>query len=295
VALARAAEIGAKRVAVASTGNAGSSLAGVAASMGIPAAIFVPAAAPRAKLVQALLYGAQVFAVQGSYDDAFELCIEACQHLNWYCRNTAYNPYTIEGKKTVAYEMYEQLGNAAPDAVFVPTGDGCILSGVARGFRDLQTLGMIDRTPRLIAVQAQGSNAIARALAGTGTLSAINAHSVADSISVNVPRNGAMAVRDVRRSGGRAVVVSDQAIIEAVQELATTTGIFAEPAAAASLAGLRAYLEESTEASAHSRYEIVVLLVTGTGLKDVDAATRVAPAPILVEPSLRSLKRALKQ
>jgi threonine synthase len=295
VALARAAEIGARRVAVASTGNAGSSLAGLAASMGIPAAIFVPASAPRAKLIQALLYGAQVFAVQGSYDDAFELCLQACDHFGWYNRNTAYNPYTIEGKKTVAYEIYEQLGNTAPDAVFVPTGDGCILSGVARGFRDLQTLGMIDRMPRLVAVQAEGANAIARALAGTGALSAIEAHSVADSISVDVPRNGAMAVRDVRRSGGRAVVVSDEAILAAVRELAATTGIFAEPAAAASLAGLRAYLEEGTEELAQSRHEIVVLLVTGTGLKDVDAATRASPAPIIIEPSLRSLEAALKE
>jgi threonine synthase len=295
VALARAAEIGARRVAVASTGNAGSSLAGLAASMGIPAAIFVPASAPRAKLIQSLLYGAQVFAVQGSYDDAFELCLQACDHFGWYNRNTAYNPYTIEGKKTVAYEIYEQLGNTAPDIVFVPTGDGCILSGVARGFRDLQTLGMIDRMPRLVAVQAQGANAIARALAGTGALSAIEAHSVADSISVDVPRNGAMAVRDVRRSGGRAVVVSDEAILAAVRELAATTGIFAEPAAAASLAGLRAYLEEGTEELAQSRHEIVVLLVTGTGLKDVDAATRASPAPIIIEPSLRSLEAALKE
>lgn len=291
VVLARAAEIGAEKVAVASTGNAGSSLAGLAASMGMPAAIFVPAAAPRAKLVQALLYGAQVFAVQGTYDDAFELCLQACEEFGWYNRNTAYNPYTIEGKKTVAFEIYEQLGHTAPDVVFVPTGDGCILSGVARGFRDLRTLGLINRGPRLIAVQAEGSNAIARALAGGGTVSAIKARSVADSITVDLPRNGPMAVRDVCQSGGRAVVVSDDAILAAARELASSTGIFAEPAAAASLAGLRAYL---TEMDQSARDETIVLLVTGSGLKDIDASARVASEPIPVEPTLQVSRKSLE-
>jgi len=288
VALARAAEIGAERVAVASTGNAGSSLAGLAASMGIPAAVFVPATAPRAKLLQSLMYGARVFAVAGTYDEAFELCLLACRRYSWYNRNTAYNPYTIEGKKTVSYEIYEQLGGRAPDTVFIPTGDGCILSGVARGFRDLRALGLIERLPRLIAVQAEGSNAIALALAGH-PLSAIRAHSVADSISVDLPRNGAMAVRDVRESGGEAIVVPDQAIIAAVHDLAAATGIFAEPAGAASLAGLKSYLE----ARRRETEETMVLLVTGTGLKDVDAAARAAPAPTPVGPSLDDLERVL--
>lgn len=290
VVLARAAEIGAERVAVASTGNAGSSLAGLAASMGIPAAIFVPATAPRAKLIQALMYGAQVFAVQGSYDDAFDLCLEASQHLGWYNRNTAYNPLTIEGKKTVSFEIYEQLGNRAPDLVFVPTGDGCILSGVARGFRDLQRLRLIERMPRLMAVQAAGSNAIALACRSGASLAAIQAHSVADSITVNLPRNGAMAVRDIRASRGEAVVVSDEAILAAAHELAATTGIFAEPAAAASLAGLRAYLQEHQQDISD---QTIVLLVTGSGLKDIDAARRAVPLPIEIEPRLSAVQAAL--
>jgi threonine synthase len=283
-------EIGAERVAVASTGNAGSSLAGLAASMGIPAAIFVPATAPRAKLVQALMYGAQVFAVQGSYDDAFELCVEACRTFGWYNRNTAYNPLTIEGKKTVSFEIYEQLGNRAPDLVFVPTGDGCILSGVARGFRELQRLGLIETVPRLIAVQAEGSNAIARACQQGGTLTAIQGHSVADSITVNLPRNGAMAVRDIHASGGEALAVSDDDILAAVHDLASTTGIFAEPAAAASLAGLRGYLHTHQEDASG---QTIVLLVTGSGLKDIDAASRAAPPLIVIEPDLRAVQAAL--
>lgn len=289
VVLGRAAQIGAKRVAVASTGNAGSSLAGLGASMGMPVAVFLPAAVPKCKLIQALVYGAQVFAVQGTYDDAFDLCLEACDRFGWYNRSTALNPYTIEGKKTVAYEIYEQLGARSPDLVFVPTGDGCILSGVARGFRDLRDLGLIARVPRLIAVQAEGSDAIARAIAGNSPIRPINAHSVADSITVDVPRNGAMAVRDVRDSGGRAVVVTDDEILHAEYELAATTGIFAEPAGAASLAGLKAMLKlENIERDA-----TVVLLVTGSGSKDVDAAARSVGEPLLIEPRLESVEKAI--
>jgi threonine synthase len=204
-----------------------------------------------------------------------------------YAGNTAYNPLTIEGKKTVSFEIYEQLGNRAPDVIFVPTGDGCILSGVARGFRDLKMLGLIERVPRLIAVQAEGSNAIALALANNCDISAIKARSVADSITVDLPRNGPMAVRDVRQSGGRAIVVSDEAILSAQYELASTTGIFAEPAAAASLAGLATYLEEAQG----REDETIVLLVTGSGLKDIEAASRAAPPLISVDPTLDALEQ----
>jgi threonine synthase len=285
VSLARAAEIGASAIAVASTGNAGSSLAGLAASMGMPAVIFVPEKAPRAKLVQSLLYGARVFAVRGSYDDAYDLCTTACNRFGWYNRSTALNHWTIEGKKTVAYEIYEQLGNRAPDLIVIPTGDGCILSGVARGFHDLLDLGLIDRVPRLIAVQAAGSNAIARMLAGEPPPELVK--TIADSIKVRIPRNGPLAVRDIRATGGRAVVVSDKEIVLAVHDLAAATGIFAEPAAAASLAGLQALLAEER---LDSRTE-VVLLVTGSGLKDIDAIAQAAPSPTIVEPTLDALKR----
>ncbi|HEX8917536.1 MAG TPA: pyridoxal-phosphate dependent enzyme, partial [Chloroflexota bacterium] len=171
------------------------------------------------------------------------------------------------------------------------TGDGCILSGMARGFRDLLTLGLIDRLPRLIAVQAEGSNAIALALENECAVAAIKAHSVADSITVDLPRNGAMAVRDIKESGGRAIVVSDESILAAAHELASTTGIFVEPAAAASLAGLRACLHDGS----CSRQESTVLLATGSGLKDIDSATHTVPGPIVVDRSLRSLEAAIQR
>src|SRR5437588_6706121 len=261
-----------KTVACASTGNAASSLAVQAASVGLPCYIFVPYNAPRAKIVQLLMCGATVFAVQGSYDDAFDLCIEACNTFGWYNRNTGYNPYLVEGKKTVGLEIAEQMGWQVPDSILVPSGDGCIISGVYRGFEDLYHLGMIERIPRLIAVQAEGSPAIVRALEADGIVRPYPAQTVADGISVGLPRNGTMAVHMIRASGGFGITVSDQEILEAEKNLARLTGVFAEPSGAASYAGLLRLLDEEKIA----RDERVVLLVTGSGLQSRDPAVRTA-------------------
>jgi threonine synthase len=261
-----------KTVACASTGNAASSLAVQAASVGLPCYIFVPQNAPRAKVVQLLMCGATVFSVDGSYDDAFDLCIEACNAFGWYNRNTGYNPYLVEGKKTVGLEIAEQLSWQVPDTILVPAGDGCIISGVYRGFEDLHRLGMIDRMPRLVAVQAEGSPAIVRALESDGVVRPYPAQTVADGISVGLPRNGAMAVRHIRNSGGFGITVSDAEILAAEKALAMHTGVFAEPAGAASYAGLLLLLEEGKIA----KNERVVLLVTGSGLKSIDAVVEAA-------------------
>ncbi|HLH62065.1 MAG TPA: threonine synthase [Ktedonobacteraceae bacterium] len=261
-----------KTVACASTGNAASSLAVQAASVGLPCYIFVPYNAPRAKIVQLLMCGATVFAVQGSYDDAFDMCIEACDTFGWYNRNTGYNPYLVEGKKTVGLEIAEQLNWQVPDSIIVPTGDGCIISGVYRGFDDLYRLGMIERIPRMIAVQAEGSPAIIRALESDGVVRPYPAHTVADGISVGLPRNGAMAVRMIRASNGFGVTVSDEEILVAEKALARLTGVFAEPSGAASYAGLLRLLDEGKI----DRDERVVLLVTGSGLKSIDAIVETA-------------------
>src|SRR3989440_5514335 len=191
-----------KTVACASTGNAASSLAVQAAAVGLPCYIFVPHNAPRAKVVQLLMCGATVFAVNGSYDDAFDLCIEACNTFGWYNRNTGYNPYLVEGKKTAGLEIAEQLAWQVPDTVLVPTGDGCIISGVYRGFEDFYLLGMIGSIPRLLAVQGESSPAIVRALEGDGVVRACEAQTIAEGIPVGLPRNGAMAVCHIRASGG---------------------------------------------------------------------------------------------
>src|SRR2546423_2796353 len=281
---------GGKAVACASTGNAASSLAVQAAAMGLPCYIFVPNNAPRAKVIQLLMCGATVFAVNGSYDDAFDLCIEACDAFGWYNRNTGYNPYLVEGKKTVGLEIAEQLAWQVPDTVLVPTGDGCIISGVYRGFEDFYLLGMVERIPRLVAVQAEGSPAIVRALEGDGVVRPCEARTIADGISVGLPRNGAMAVRHIRASGGFGVTVTDAEILAAEKELARLTGVFAEPSGAASYAGLLRLLDEGRIA----RDERVVLLVTGSGLKSIDAIVEAAGSVVPVAKGAEGMEMVQK-
>jgi threonine synthase len=275
-----------RTLACASTGNAASSLAVQAASVGLPCYIFVPYNAPRAKIVQLLMCGATVFAVEGSYDDAFDLCIEACNTFGWYNRNTGYNPYLVEGKKTVGLEIAEQLQWQVPDSVLVPTGDGCIISGVYRGFEDFYRLGMIDRIPRMIAVQAEGSPAIVRALEGDGIVRPYPAQTIADGISVSLPRNGAMAVKVIRESGGFGITVSDEEILAAEKELARLTGVFAEPSGAAGYAGLVRLLREGRI----RQDESTVLLVTGSGLKSIDAVVASAGSVVAIEKGAEGMK-----
>jgi threonine synthase len=288
---AKAREYGLGTIAAASTGNAGTALAAVGAAAGLGTVVFVPASAPEAKLVQMLSYGARVVPVDGTYDDAFELCLAACQEFGWYNRNTALNPFTIEGKKTAALEIARSSAPAIPDVVLVPVGDGVILSGVAKGFADLASTGLIDRVPRLIAVQPEGSAAVARAwAAGADDAKPVRgAHSVADSLTVEAPRNARLCLRDIRESSGAAVTVSDEAIVAAIPDLASYTGVFAEPAAAAALAGLEAALSKDLVHATES----VVLLITGTGLKDVPAAARAIVRPDPVEPTLEMVARRL--
>jgi threonine synthase len=256
-----------KNVVVASTGNAASSMAGVGAAAELDVTIFMPAGAPKAKQIQALQYGAKVELVDGTYDEAFELALEYKDRPGFISRNTAFNPLTIEGKKTAALEIFFQLGRV-PDQVYVPTGDGVIISGVCKGFEDLLKAGMSSRMPRIIAAQAEGSSAIARALEKGDFGDPVSSTTLADSISVDVPRGGYYAVKKLKQHGGGAVIVSDDDILEAQYELASLSGLFAEPAAAAAYAG---FLRERERISSD---ETVVILITGSGLKDIDAAAR---------------------
>ncbi len=289
---AKAGEYGLGTIATASTGNAGTALAAVGAAADVETIVFVPATAPEAKLVQMLSYGARVIPVDGTYDDAFELCLAACREFGWYNRNTALNPFTIEGKKTAALEIARTMAPDVPDVVVVPTGDGVIVSGVAKGFADLAASGLIDRVPRLLAVQPEGSAAIATAwAAGADDAEPVpGAHSVADSLTVETPRNARLCLRRLRESGGAAVSVTDEEILSAIPWLASRTGVFAEPAAAAALAGLKSGLETGLVNQAES----VVLLITGTGLKDVPAAARAVTRPGPVEPTLEAVGARLE-
>jgi threonine synthase len=280
VVLQRARELGHDLVTGASTGNAAAATAVLAAAPGIRTRIFVPRTAPRAKIAQLLTFGAEVLAVDGTYDQAFDLCLEATRRFGWYNRNTGYNPYTREGKKTVAFEICEQLGWSVPDLVVVPVGDGNILSGVWKGFVEFQRLGFISDVPHLLAVQAEGSAAVVHAAARDGVIRPVSGETVADSISVSLPRDGEAAVRAIRDSAGHGVTVSDQAILAAIGEVARGAGVFAEPAAAAAYAGLK---EAVRRRLVDPDWRIVVL-ITGNGLKDVAAAMKTAGEPRLIPP-----------
>jgi threonine synthase len=286
VGLQHAREQGAEIVVAASTGNAGSSLACLAAWYGQRAVIFVPEAAPLAKLTQILQYGAYLCPVKGSYDEAFDLSLKAGEAYGWYSRSTGINPVLSEGKKTVALEIAEELWWEVPDQVFVPVGDGCILGGVYKGFYDLLQLGWIERLPRLVAVQAEGSAAVVQAWE-SGRLRSVKARTVADSIAVDFPRDGAKALMALKECEGYGLKVSDEEILAAQNTLAKSTGIFAEPAAAAALAGLIRAREQGLVAA----QDRVVVLVTGSGLKDIPAAQKVLTIPKAIPPDLGEFQK----
>jgi threonine synthase len=266
-----AAKFGIQEIIMASTGNAGSSMAGVGAAAGQKVTLFLPKAAPKAKLIQALQYGAKVFRVDGSYDDAYDLSLAYTARFGGLSRNTAHNPMTIEGKKTVSLEVFRQL-DRAPDYVFVAAGDGCILSGVYKGFRDLRRLGLLERLPVVYAVQAEGSAALARAF-DRGVFSFERSNTVADSICVDVPRNGCHALKQLKEHGGQVVTVSDEQILAAQVRLSRSAGLFTEPAGAAAFAGFLEVRSRLPEGA------VAVVLATGSGLKDTAAASRSVNIP----------------
>lgn len=302
VVVARALALGVQTVTTASSGNAAAALAGMAASAGLPTVIFVPHTAPQAKVAQLLMYGAKVFLVQGTYDDAFDLTLQAAREFGWYCRSTGYNPFTREGKKTAAFEIAEQYTRyhspvsdpqkwQVPDWVFVSVGDGNIISGIHKGFQDLLALGWIERLPRIVGVQAEGSPAVHDAWAsGTEAILPKPAETIADSISVGLPRDGVRAVRAARETNGGYLTVSDREILHGMRLLARRAAVFAEPAAATAYCGLaRAACDGMLKPG-----ESAVVVLTGSGLKDVKSALQAAgDAALRVEPSLDALKRVL--
>jgi len=289
VAIVKALELKEKIITCASTGNAASSLSGAAASVGLKSYIFVPQTAPVAKIAQLLVFGSTVFAVKGSYDEAFDLSIEATKKFGWYNRNTAFNPYMVEGKKTVGLEIIEQMNFEAPDYIFVSVGDGCIISGVVKAYKEMHILGLIDYLPKVIAVQAEGCRPIVDAINGDGEVKFVEPDTIADSISVGIPRNRLMAVRDVKELNGFGIAVSDEEIIKAIKYLGTVQGIFAEPAGSTAFAGMLQCLKEGKI----SKKDKMVILVTGNGLKDVESAKKAGGEALIIKPNLEAVKEKL--
>jgi threonine synthase len=319
IAVARARQQGYQIVATASTGNAAAALASQCAAVGQPNIIFVPKSAPQAKIAQLLVYGSRVLAIDGTYDMAFDLCIEACHKFGWYNRNTGYNPYMTEGKKTVAFEIAEQLAGVnsgswpvargfasdrestihhppstifqAPDAVFVSVGDGCIIGGVHKGFADLLALGWIEKMPRIYGVQSTQSAALVDAWRrDLDVPEPVQATTRADSISVNAPRDPVKALNAVRQSKGAFLAVSDEAILQAILPLTRLGAIFAEPAGAAAYAGLAVAVQQKLV----QPDETIVLINTGSGLKDVAAAMGVTGGATVIPPTLDAVFTATK-
>jgi threonine synthase len=279
-----------KIIACASTGNAASSLAGMAASLGLRSVIFVPERAPEPKVTQLLIFGATVLRVRGSYEDAFQLCQRACERWGWYNRNSAINPYLVEGKKTVGLEICEQLAWQVPDWVAVSVGDGCTIAGVWKAFHEMKTLGLIARTPRMLGVQAAGAAPVTTAFRTGEPLEPIEPQTIADSIAVGVPRNWKKAVLAVQASGGTMLNVEDEEILEAMRSTGRLTGIFAEPAAATAVAGVRRAVEEGTISHKAS----VLAVVTGNGLKDIRSAQSAVTKPFDIAPDGTGLEEILR-
>jgi threonine synthase len=301
VVVARAQQTGVEVTITASTGNAGAALAGMAAAASHPAVILAPKTAPPAKVAQLMIFGARVFLVDGNYDDAFDLSVDAANALGWYCRNTGYNPFTAEGKKTASFEICEQLsalhglsgqaGWIAPDAVFVSVGDGNIISGLHKGFKDLHTLGWIEAIPRIFGIQSEGSAAVTNAFkTGSEQIEAVSADTLADSISVDMPRDGLRALHAATETGGAYIAVSDQAILNAMVELGKDVAVFAEPAGSTSYAGMK----QAVERGLIGENDEVLVLNTGNGLKDVGASMKATGNAPVIAPSLESLEEALE-
>ena len=289
VGVVKAQEFGFKTVACASTGNAASSLAGMAAASGLRSVIFIPQRAPEPKVTQLLIFGATVVRVKGTYENAFDLCREACQKFGWYDRNGGTNPFLVEGKKTAGLEIAEQFGATIPDWVVVSVGDGCTIGGIGKGLEEMKRLGFIDHVPRLLGVQAEGARPLLDAFRSGNDLIPTPTDTIADSIAVGTPRNWRRAIQQIKASRGDMIAVSDDEILEAMRLTARLGGVFGEPAGVAGVAGLKKAIADRIIPG----HDSAVVVITGNGLKDIESAKRTAGEALEIEPDFRVLEKHL--
>ena len=291
VGVLKALEFGFKTIACASTGNAASSLAGFAAAVGLRSVIFVPQRAPEAKVTQLLIFGATVVRMKGTYEQAFDLCREACGRFGWYDRNSGTNPFLVEGKKTAGLEIAEQFGSALPDWVVVSVGDGCSIGGIGKGLQEMQRLGFITRVPRLLGVQAEGARPLVDAFLSGKDLAPSTTNTIADSIAVGSPRNWRRAIQQIKASRGDMIAVSDEEILEAMRLTAQLGSVFGEPAGVAGVAGLKKAIAQGVI----KRDQSAAVVITGNGLKDIQSAKRVGGRTLDIEPDFDVLEKQLKE
>lgn len=296
VGVAKALEFGARALAIASAGNAGAAAATYAARAGLPCYVFVPAITPPERITQILVHGAQAIAVKGTVNDCIDMMNRGRVEFGWHLLTTAapINPYQGEGPKTIAYEICEQSGWAVPNWVILPVGGGGILSACWKGFQEFHRLGWIERLPRLVGVQAEGCAPLIRAFEEGRGPEEIESWgpptTLAASIADPFPLDGATALPAIRASGGVAVAVSDEEILQAEELLARKEGVFAEPASSATLAALQKLLAKGTI----GREESVVLVITGTGFKDMTTAIRLTGSFPTIEPRFEQMAEAVR-
>ena len=288
VGVAKAIELNKEIMCAASTGNAASSLSGFAACAGLKTYIFVPENAPEAKITQLLIYGSNVFLVKGTYDEAVEICFKASKEFGWYNRSCAVNPYLVEGKKTVSYEICEQLDWQVPDIVVMAVGDGCSIAGAWKGFYECYRLGLTDKLPKMVGVQAEGSDPVTRAFnSGKPEFEYKKPETIADSISVGIPRNGIKAFNAIKDSNGLMIDVSDAEILDAMKILARNTGIFGEPAGVTGFAGILKMQQKGLL----NKNDTIVTVVSGNGLKDIKSAHAACGSGIKIDSDINELKK----
>ena len=287
----KAQEFGYTTIACASTGNAASSLAGMSAATGLKSFIFVPQRAPEPKVTQLLIFGATVIRVQGTYEQAFDLCREACAKFGWYNRNSGTNPFLVEGKKTAGLEIAEQFGSALPDWIVVSVGDGCTVGGIGKGLQEMKRLGFINRLPRILGVQAEGAKPIMDAFFSGKDLVPSSTDTIADSIAVGTPRNWRRAIRQIKESNGTMIAVTDDEILEAMRLTSRLGGVFGEPAGVAGVAGLKKAIDKGIVKPDES----AVAVITGNGLKDIASAKKAVGQTIDIKPDISILENRLHE
>ena len=293
VALTKARQLGFKVAACASTGNLANSVAAHAARAGMDSVVLIPHDLERAKVTMTSVYGGRVFAVQGSYDDVNRLCAElTSEQPEWAFVNVNVRTYYAEGSKTLAFEVAEQLGWQAPDHVVVPIGSGSQLTKVAKGFAELYKVGLLDEEPsvRVSGAQAEGCSPVATAFAeGTDAIRPVKPNTIAKSLAIGNPADGWYALDTIRSSGGACAAVTDAEVLDSIRLLARTEGIFAETAGGVTVATLAKLAGQGVIRSD----ERVVAMITGHGLKTVEALTDVVGPTATIAPTLDSFAEAM--
>jgi len=293
VGISKAKELGMSTVACASTGNTSASLAAYAGMAGMQCVVLIPEGkVALGKLAQAVMHGAKVISVKGNFDDAMRMVLDASEELGMYVLNSV-NPFRVEGQKTAAYEICDQLGGKSPDHLYIPVGNGGNSAAYWKGFKEYSSLGIADGTPEIMGVQAEGAAPIANMFQGVSESyePVAEPETVATAIRIGNPANWKKTVKAIRDSGGSSFTVKDAEILDAQKLMARLEGVFPEPAGAAAVAGLKS----RTESGDIDRSSTIVCVSTGHGLKDPDTAVSQCDQPMSVEPTVEALRKLLEE